>query len=217
MLKSAQATTREVLEEILAERILVLDGAMGTMIYAHEPTEEDYRGERFRNHPVPLKNCTEVLVLTQPRDDRGHPPRLPRGRRRHHRDRHVQLPTAISMAEFGLEDHVVELNQAAAEIARRAADDYDPARPRQAPVRRRQHRADQQDSSRSASDVDDPALPRRHLRPDGRRLLPSRSDGLVDGRRRHPPARDVVRHARHEGVPVRHRQVLRATRRPRCR
>jgi 5-methyltetrahydrofolate--homocysteine methyltransferase len=59
--------TRDVLEDLLSRRILVLDGAMGSTIYAHEPTEEDYRGSRFRNHRVPLKNCTEVMVLTQPR------------------------------------------------------------------------------------------------------------------------------------------------------
>ena len=58
---------RGLLEELLDRRILLLDGAMGSMIYAHEPKEEDYRGTRFGNHPVPLKNCTEVLVLTQPR------------------------------------------------------------------------------------------------------------------------------------------------------
>ena len=60
-------TTRERLEQLLAERILVLDGAMGTMIHGHRPTEEDYRGARFRNHSKLLKNCTEVMVLTQDR------------------------------------------------------------------------------------------------------------------------------------------------------
>ena len=55
------------LDEILAERIMILDGAMGSMIYAHEPTEEDYRGDRFADHPSDLKNCTEVLVLSQPK------------------------------------------------------------------------------------------------------------------------------------------------------
>ena len=42
---------------------MILDGAMGAMIYSHQPTEEDYRGTRFASHPFPLKNCTEVLVL----------------------------------------------------------------------------------------------------------------------------------------------------------
>ena len=55
------------LEEILSERIVVLDGAMGSVIYGYQPTEEDYRGSRFANHPIRLKNCTEILVLSQPK------------------------------------------------------------------------------------------------------------------------------------------------------
>src|SRR5438874_7566817 len=66
MLQTAMST-RALLEELLAERILLLDGSMGALIYSHQPKEEDYRGERFRHHPVSLKNCTEALVLTQPR------------------------------------------------------------------------------------------------------------------------------------------------------
>src|SRR3954469_14671321 len=67
MLLSAQLSTREILEELLAQRILLLDGSMGALIYSRQPTEDDYRGPRFRTHPVSLKNCTEALVLTQPR------------------------------------------------------------------------------------------------------------------------------------------------------
>src|SRR2546426_8904217 len=67
MLVSAQMSTRELLEELLAQRILLLDGSMGALIYSRQPEEDDYRGERFRSHPVSLKNCTDVLVLTQPR------------------------------------------------------------------------------------------------------------------------------------------------------
>src|SRR5438552_12531001 len=67
MLVSAQMSTSELLEELLAQRILLLDGSMGALIYSRQPQEEDYRGERFRNHPVALKNCTEAMVLSQPR------------------------------------------------------------------------------------------------------------------------------------------------------
>src|SRR5438874_13792707 len=67
MLMKARQSTRAALEELLAQRILILDGSMGALIYSRQPTEEDYRGQRFRNHPVPLKNCTEALVLAQPR------------------------------------------------------------------------------------------------------------------------------------------------------
>ena len=54
-------------EQLLSERILVLDGAMGTMIQRYSPTEEDYRAERFAKHPIDLKNAGDVLVLTQPK------------------------------------------------------------------------------------------------------------------------------------------------------
>jgi 5-methyltetrahydrofolate--homocysteine methyltransferase len=124
--------TRARLEEILAERIMVLDGAMGSMIYAHQPTEEDYRGARFANHPVNLKNCTEVLVLTQPRMiEEIHTAYLEAGADIIETDSFNS--NALSMDEFGLADHVAELNHTAAQIARRAADQMTrrtPAKPR---------------------------------------------------------------------------------------
>src|SRR5437588_12076063 len=66
MLRPA-SNTKTQLEELLAERILLLGGSMGALIFSREPREEDYRGERFRTHPVSLKNCTEAMVLSQPR------------------------------------------------------------------------------------------------------------------------------------------------------
>src|SRR5581483_8895740 len=62
----SRGDVRSRLNELLSERILVLDGAMGSSLYAREPNEADYRGQRFRGHPVSLKNCTEAFVLTQP-------------------------------------------------------------------------------------------------------------------------------------------------------
>src|SRR5947209_8216173 len=67
MRNGMSVSTRDVLEELLAERILLLDGSMGALIYSRQPTEEDYRGQRFRNHPVQLKNVTEAMVLSQPK------------------------------------------------------------------------------------------------------------------------------------------------------
>src|SRR4051794_9081369 len=67
MSMSAPTTTHDLLEEILAERIMILDGSMGALIYAQNPTEEVYRGDRFADHPEKLQNCTEILVLTQPK------------------------------------------------------------------------------------------------------------------------------------------------------
>jgi 5-methyltetrahydrofolate--homocysteine methyltransferase len=132
MLIPAHTSTRAVLEELLAQRILVLDGSMGAFIYARGPQEEDYRGARFRNHPKLLKNCTEALVLTQPEliDDIH----------RAYLDAGADIletctfnATPLALTEFGLQEHVAELNRTAAEIARRAADDFtrrDPDRPR---------------------------------------------------------------------------------------
>ena len=54
------------LEQALQQRILVIDGAMGTMIQRNRLTEEDFRAERFANHPVPLKGNNDLLCLTQP-------------------------------------------------------------------------------------------------------------------------------------------------------
>ena len=79
------------LHELLARRILVLDGAMGTMIQRHDLGEADFRGERFaRPRAATCKGDNDVLVLTRPDVIREHPRRVPRGRRRHHRDQHLQ-------------------------------------------------------------------------------------------------------------------------------
>jgi 5-methyltetrahydrofolate--homocysteine methyltransferase len=123
---------RVVLDELLAERILVLDGSMGALIYSKQPTEEDYRGSIFRNHPRPLKNCTEALVLSQPRlIDEIHRAYLEAGADI------VETCTfngnRLSLEEFALQEHVFEINQGAAELARRAADEFtrrNPDRPR---------------------------------------------------------------------------------------
>src|ERR1700694_3575594 len=64
---SAQPDNRQLLDELLSQRILVLDGAMGTMIIAHGLEEQDFRGKRFRNHPRSVKGCNDLLVLTQPK------------------------------------------------------------------------------------------------------------------------------------------------------
>jgi 5-methyltetrahydrofolate--homocysteine methyltransferase len=123
MLMPAYVSTRAVLEELLDRRILVLDGAMGSMIYGHEPREEDYRGQRFRNHPVLLKNCTEVMVLTQPRlIEKIHNAYLEAGADIIETD--TFNSNRLSLAEFALAEHVAELNKQAGQLARRAADSW---------------------------------------------------------------------------------------------
>jgi 5-methyltetrahydrofolate--homocysteine methyltransferase len=117
----AKSDTRARLEAILAERIMILDGAMGTMIHAHKPTEEDYRGSRFRNHTKPLKNCTEIMVLSQPKIiEEIHRAYLEAGSDIIETDSFNS--NLISMAEYDLVEHVHELNVEAARIARRVAD-----------------------------------------------------------------------------------------------
>src|SRR4051812_49204397 len=132
MLMTAQPSTRAVLEQLLAERILLLDGSMGALIFSKEPTEADYRGQRFRRHPVDLKNCTDVLVLTQPKMIEDiHRQYLEAGSDIIETDTFNATP--VSMAEFGLQEQVFEINKQAADIARRAADDFtrrNPDKPR---------------------------------------------------------------------------------------
>ncbi len=132
MLMSSRMSGRETLNELLSERILVLDGSMGALIFSKKPTEEDYRGQRFASHPVSLRNCTDALVLTQPG--------LIEELHREYLDAGADIietctfnATPIGMAEFALQDHVHEMNKVAAEIARRAADDFtrrNPDKPR---------------------------------------------------------------------------------------
>src|SRR5262245_13160782 len=61
-----RAERTQQLRRALSERILVLDGAMGTLIQRHELDEDGFRGERFRDHPRDLKGANDLLVLTQP-------------------------------------------------------------------------------------------------------------------------------------------------------
>ncbi len=55
------------IRNLLEERILIIDGSMGALIMSNNPTEEGYRGERFKNHNVDIRNATDLLVLTQPK------------------------------------------------------------------------------------------------------------------------------------------------------
>ncbi len=126
------ASVNEVLHEILAERIMVLDGSMGALLYSKGLHEEDYRGKRLARHPVPLKNCTEALLLSQPElIAELHRTYLEAGADIIETD--TFNANRLSLEEFGLEEHVVEMNRVAVELARREADAFlrrDPDRPR---------------------------------------------------------------------------------------
>ncbi len=118
------------LHDILKERILVLDGAMGTMVQRCGLGEEDFRGDRFAEHPVMLKGNNDILVLTRPDVIRGiHSKYLAAGADI------IETSTfnanRISQAEYGCENICREINLRAAELARAVADEYStPDKPR---------------------------------------------------------------------------------------
>ncbi len=126
------SATRQILEDLLARRILVLDGAMGTMVHALKFSEADFRGARFADHPRDLKNFIDVLSLTQPEAILNiHRQYLEAGA--DIIESNTFGSTAIAMADFGLESAVREVNLAAVKLARAAADEMTrrtPDRPR---------------------------------------------------------------------------------------
>jgi 5-methyltetrahydrofolate--homocysteine methyltransferase len=117
---------------LLAQRILVLDGAMGTMLQAAELTEADFRGERFRDHPRDLQGNNELLVLTRPDVvEAVHDAYCAAGA--DILETNTFGATRIAQADYGTEDLVPELNRVAAGLARKAADAWTertPERPR---------------------------------------------------------------------------------------
>ena len=118
---------------MLAERILVLDGAMGTMLQAYAFDEAGYRGDRFREHPRDLRGDNDLLTLTQPDAVRAvHAAYLDAGA--DIVSTNTFTSTRIAQADYGLDDAVVrDLNVTAARLARAAADAAearDPGRPR---------------------------------------------------------------------------------------
>jgi 5-methyltetrahydrofolate--homocysteine methyltransferase len=120
------------LEPLLARRILVLDGAMGTMIQGYALGEREYRGERFRDWPRDLKGNSDLLCLTQPRVVREiHAAYLGAGA--DIIETNSFTSNHPSQADYGMEALVYELNRAAATLAREAADEFerrDPDTPR---------------------------------------------------------------------------------------
>ena len=114
--------TEQELRQSLSKRIMIIDGAMGTMIQKHKLTEEDYRGKRFAQYEHPLKGNNDLLSLTQPDLIK---------------DIHVQFlesgadiietntfnANEFSMADYHMEDLVGEINTAAVKLARQAVDE----------------------------------------------------------------------------------------------
>jgi 5-methyltetrahydrofolate--homocysteine methyltransferase len=112
--------TRTRLERLLRERILVLDGAMGTMVQSYGLGEADFRGERFADSPGELKGDNELLSVTRPDVIEAiHDAYLEAGA--DIIETNTFGATAVAQADYGLEAHARELNRAAALCARRAA------------------------------------------------------------------------------------------------
>ena len=126
------SVTLKQLQNILKERILVLDGAMGTLIQNQNLSEEDFRGERFKDHPVSLKGNNDLLSITQPEIIKDF-------HRQYFKagadivETNTFNGTAISQADYKTEDLVYEINYGAAKIAKEVAEEFtikEPGKPR---------------------------------------------------------------------------------------
>jgi 5-methyltetrahydrofolate--homocysteine methyltransferase len=120
------------IRKALEQRILIIDGAMGTMIQRHRLSEADYRGERFKDWPSDLKGNNDLLCLTQPA--------IIEGIHREYLDAGADIietntfnSQQVSLADYNMQALAHEINLAAARIAKKAADDFtakDPSKPR---------------------------------------------------------------------------------------
>jgi 5-methyltetrahydrofolate--homocysteine methyltransferase len=111
------------LKKLLEQRIVLLDGAMGTMIQRHQLDEQAFRGERFRDYGRDIKGNNDLLVLTQPETIAEiHREYLEAGA--DIIETNTFNSTSISQADYGMEALVAEMNYRAAQIARRTVDEY---------------------------------------------------------------------------------------------
>ncbi len=204
--------TKPTLEALMNERILILDGAMGSMLQRYKLQEADFRGERFASHHKDVRGNSDLLNLTKPDVVREiHEAYLAVGVDM--LETNTFTATTIAQADYELEHLAYELNVAGAKLAREAVDAWtskDPSKPRYVigslgslnrtlvAVARRQRSG----------------LPRGHLRPGARRLCGT-DPGTSRRRRRRHPVRDDHRHAECEGRPRRPRRGLHRARQPR--
>ncbi len=117
-------SVRQRLDRLFQQRIVILDGSMGVMLQHRGLGDEEFRGERFRDHPKPLRNNSDVLCLTQPElVTQVHVEYLEAGA-----DiitTNTFTATRVSQADYGLEDLAYEMNLAGARLARQAADRFE--------------------------------------------------------------------------------------------
>ncbi|HCY69543.1 MAG TPA: methionine synthase, partial [Bacteroides cellulosilyticus] len=118
------------IEKLVRERILILDGAMGTMIQRYNLTEEDFRGERFADIPGQMKGNNDLLCLTRPDVIQDiHRKYLMAGA--DIIETNTFSSTSVSMADYHVQEYVREMNLAAVKLAREVADEFStPDKPR---------------------------------------------------------------------------------------
>lgn len=123
---------KKTISQVVSERILILDGAMGTMIQQYNLKEEDFRGERFAHIPGQLKGNNDLLCLTRPDVIQDiHRKYLEAGA--DIIETNTFSSTTVSMADYHVEQYVREINLAAVKLAREVADEYtakNPQKPR---------------------------------------------------------------------------------------
>ena len=111
------------LRALLEERIVIIDGAMGTMIQQYGLDEADYRGERFKDWPSDLKGNNDLLCLTRPQViEEIHRKYLEAGA--DIIETNTFNAQAVSLEDYGMQGLAYEINVAAAELARKAVDDH---------------------------------------------------------------------------------------------
>ena len=131
--EQAPGRVRSGIAAVPADRLLLLDGAMGTMIQHYRLDEDAFRGARFAHHPKDLRGCNDVLSLTAPFVVRNiHRKYLEAGA--DIIETNTFNAQRISMQDYGLQDHCREINLAAARIARQCADEFAATTPAGSPV-----------------------------------------------------------------------------------
>ena len=175
------------------------------------PDEAGYRGERFADWPSDVQGNNDLLSITAPE--------IIAGIHREYLEAGADLietntfnATAISLADYGMEELAYELNVASARLARARVRRDDRAHPRQAALRRRRARPDQPDGVHLAR-RQRPRRPQRHLRRAGRGL-PGAGQRPGRRRRRRPARRDDLRHAERQGGDLRAGDAVRGARPP---
>ena len=114
--------------QVIQKRILILDGAMGTMLQDYNFSEEDFRGKRFKDYPTSLKGNNDLLSLTQPKA-------IAEIHRKYFEagadiiETNTFSGTTIAMADYNMEDLVYELNYESAKIAKQVADEFNKQNP----------------------------------------------------------------------------------------